>query len=515
MKIRIIQYITYSTIVVFGLICFVTCGNYTIKNANPVNHQPVIEPDYTDIIIPPNIAPLNFMIREMGTRFYVKISSEQGEPIIISSSKAKIQIPINSWRKLLNANAGKEMKWEIATTDEKGQWKQFQPILNQIATEKIDSHLAYRLLHPASSLWNRLGIYQRNLENYQEKPILINRMTENNCMNCHNFCQNDPNKMVMHLRVGDAGGTLISNNRKVIKVNTATEFNKAGAYPSWHPNGKLIAFSVNKLSMFFHATGDCRDVLDQASDVIIYDIDANMVTTSPRLANPNYLETFPAWTPDGRYLYFCRANKMESYSNYDQIRYDLVRIPYNPDDKTWGEVETLVSSAETGQSITEPRVSPDNRFLLFTMAAYGNFPVYMKSSDVYLMDLSTRKYAKYDIDSDQTDSFHSWSSNSRWFVFSSKRDDGLTARPYFSFVDESGKAHKPFILPQEDPEFYGTTLTTYNVPELIKGPVVVRPQELRDVAYNNKAKLNAKLDPDVKPHETTVVKEAKDQPAPQ
>ena len=120
-----------------------------------------------------------------------------------------------------------------------------------------------------------------------------------------------------------------------------------------------------------------------------------------------------------------------------------------------------------------------------------------------MLDIKTGKYYKPDVNSDKTDSFHSWSSNSRWFVFSSKRIDSYCTRLFFSYVDKNGKAYKPFLLPQEDPEFYNSFLYAYNVPELIKGPVTVSPQELIKTAYDPNRFLQASLDPKLKPHETT------------
>jgi hypothetical protein len=148
-----------------------------------------------------------------------------------------------------------------------------------------------------------------------------------------------------------------------------------------------------------------------------------------------------------------------------------MRISYDLQSGTWGELETVLSADETGKSILLPRISPDGRFLVFCMCKYGCFPIYQPTSDLYLMDLETGQHRRLPVNSDRSESWHSWSSNSRWLAFSSKRRDGLFTRTYFSYIDETGRAHKPFILPQEDPAFYDSCLKTYTVPELVTEPV--------------------------------------------
>jgi hypothetical protein len=113
------------------------------------------------------------------------------------------------------------------------------------------------------------------------------------------------------------------------------------------------------------------------------------------------------------------------------------------------------------------------------------------------LDVASGKWKKLDINSDKADSFHSWSSNSRWFVFSSKRYDNLITMPYFSHIDSLGNVSKPFVLPQENPLFYETCLELYNVPEFTKEPIRVSPQILAKAAFSEKDALTAKLDPNV------------------
>ena len=97
-----------------------------------------------------------------------------------------------------------------------------------------------------------------------------------------------------------------------------------------------------------------------------------------------------------------------------------------------------------------------------------------------LYDLKNKTHRTLDeINSEDVDSFHSWSSVGGWVVFSSRRNDGYYTYPWFTQINDAGKASKPFLLPQEDPDFYIYCLTSYNVPELVKGKVNINPYNLR------------------------------------
>ncbi len=470
-----------------------------LSDVESVARQPHIDPDYSDLVIPPNMAPLNFIIKENGQAFKV-VFTGLTENIEINSKTGLVQIPIKKWKHLLDACKGSSFTIDVFVQEKNKKWRRYQSLTNQVSAVPIDSFVAYRLINPGYVLWWNLGIYQRDLTSFDEKPIFVNRLSKRNCMNCHAFCQNDPTRMMFHMRA-ELGGTMLLYEGKIQKIDTKTDFTmSAGVYPSWHPGGKHIAYSVNKIYQNFHAHRDkSLYVYDTASDLVIYDIEKNQLTTSPTVSTTR-MENLPNWHPNGRDIYFISADEYKDQSHIDVVKYDLMHTSYDVTSNEWGEVTPLLTAAETGRSMTFPKVSPSGRFLMFTMSDYGYFTIHNTTSDLWLYDLEHSSYHELTtINSSHVDSYHSWSSDGHWFVFASKRRDELCSRLYFSYIDEHGQASKPFLLPQKNPQYYETYLLNYNVPELIIGPVQVEhwdisrgvSQEPMTVTFDSTVQIDA------------------------
>ncbi len=457
--------------------------NPDVSGAVLVARPPRISPDYSGTVIPPNIAPLNFAIREEGRRFFVRIDSEAGPAIEIVSRAAQIEIPPRPWRSLLEANCGKPLRCDVYA-EEDGEWRRYQSITNAIARDTIDPYIAYRLIRPLFSEYRSMAVCQRDLTTYRESIVLDGTSLDGGCVNCHSFAGNRPDAMSIGVRSSKFGDSaILAVDDRVEKIPTRFGFT------AWHPGRRVAAYSINESREFFHAVGDeMRDVIDVDAGLAYYHVDQRIARMVPRASDDGRLESYPAWSPDGRYLYYCSApnpwkdGKAKPPAGYEKLRYDLMRIPYDVGADQWGDPEMVLSSRKTGLSVLMPRISPDGRFLLFCMCPHGSFPAFCPGSDLYMMDLATGDYRRMDINSEFSESWHCWSSNSRWIAFSSKRQASPFTRCYLSFVDETGRAHKPFLLPQRDPEFYESFLATVSVPELITGPVPVGSETLSSAA---------------------------------
>jgi len=419
----------------------------------------------------------------------VRVRAANGEPIEFISRTGQIRLPQRPWRRLLEDNRGVTLSLDVFVKSQPGggpgRWRRFAPVASTIANENIDRFVVYRRIWPGHSLWGQMGIYQRDLESYDERAILDSASFKHGCVNCHAFCNNRADKILLGIRSTTYGSSaILVEGGHVHKIGTRF------GYTSWHPSGAVAAFSVNRVRQLFHsATNEIRDVVDFDSLIAYYRVDNQTLRTAPSLAGKDWLETYPTWSPDGRHLYFCRApitweDRYTAPKEFDRIRYSLVRIAYDVKTDQWGELEMVLSADQMGQSILLPRISPDGRWLLFTMCDYGCFPVYRQSSDLYLMDLAAaRQTGRYDyrrlgINSDASESWHSWSSNGRWIAFSSKRLSHLFTRTYIAYVDNDGTVHKPLLMPQKDPRFYDSCLWTFSVPELVTERVPVRAEAI-------------------------------------
>ena len=454
-----------------------------IKKYTETDKIAEIFPDYSGVMLPPNIAPINFTINETAKKYLVKISKEGKATISIKSFTGNISIPLSKWKKLLQLCRGEDIYFDIFVK-KGGHWVKFPSIINHVAEDAIDNYVVYRLIDPGFELWNKMGIYQRCLEDFDEDPVMINSVSDDNCMNCHSFCRNDSHIMMFHMRSKNSG-TVIYREGKLSKVNTKTgQTISSGVYPAWHPGGQYIAFSVNNIVQTFHSVKQIKvEVTDTLSDLIIFDAVNNIVFTNSLISSRDRFETFPTWSPDGKYLYFCSARALP-LSQYKNIRYDLLRISFDVTTRRFGTVDTVVSASTEGHSVSFPRISPDGKYLMFCMSDFGNFSIWHSESDLLLKDLESGKIVSPDINSPQSESYHTWSSGGRWIVFSSRRTDGLFTRLYFSYFDVNGNAHKPFLLPQKDPEFYSTFLKSYNVPELITTAIELNPRKLIKTVYS-------------------------------
>jgi WD40 repeat protein len=473
----------------FGLLAQAGCTQDNFDKAFPAGREPSIEPDYSAVTIPPNIAPMNFVIMEKGTKFSIKASSPNGTTLTLSSSDGSVCFPPGDWKRLLAGTAGGRIEIEIISSDKGKSAVKYDPLRMNVAREPVDPYLCYRLLYPGYRSWVDMKIVQRCIEDFNENSIFENQMMENNCVNCHSFRQNNPDRFLIHVR-GSKGGTYFYDGRKLTRTSLKTQEMPANAvYPAWSPSGKYVAFSSNKTVQSFHMRPEKNiEVYDLYSSLVIYDAEKNEMFACPEKDTVKYMETFPCWSSDGNYLYYCRAQQAKAGDDYTRVKYNLVRKSFDQASGVFGNAEVVFDALNLNKSVSLPVASPDGKYLVFTLHDYGTFSIWHKEADLYLLDLKSGKAERMKLNSDETESWHSWSSNGKWIVFSSKRGDGLTARPYFSYFGSPDSTGKPFVLPQKDPTLYRRFEKTFNRPEFLTGRINIGPRDFAKASESSALK---------------------------
>lgn len=461
-----------NNIALFAVLAILSACTQTIENVQFINQLPPINPLIDEVTIPPNIAPFNFVAKTDAERIDVVIKNSDGLEIHSQGSEVT-DFEIDEWRSLLSNSIADSLVFTVCLKRE-GRWMKFKEFKTYVSKDSIDYGISYRLIAPGYESYSEMGIYQHNLSNFEEDAIFKTSLIYGNCVNCHAYRGGDTRNMSLHFR-GLVGCTMIQNDGKITLYNSVTDSTKGNCvYPYWHPDGRHIAYSVNKTEQAFHVLDKKRiEVFDLWSDVVVFDVNNCELISCHALKDTSFYATFPAFSPDGRSLYFCSSIAYDVMKDPKRLRYSLCKIDFDAETNSFGNhVDTLVNAEKLNKSVSFPRPSPDGKFIAFTLSDYGQFSIWHPEADIWLYEIATGKMFSLDkLNSSNVESYHSWSSNGRWMVFSSRRENGLFTQPYFAHIDSCGNASKPFRLPLRSPKEFDETFYSYNIPEFITSPV--------------------------------------------
>lgn len=437
---------TTAGLLALTFIAAVSCTRVSFADTDS---YPDIFPDYIGTTVPEGMADLRFGMKD-GSRCRISKRREA------------------------------DTLWYSVTVRGKGSGKglKYREFPVYISHDGIDPYIVYRLIEPGYESWHDMGIYQRELATYREKAIVTNGINDRGCVNCHSFPSGDPRRMLFHAR-GKGGGTVIVDTRNGVRAEKTDLSGKGprmqGTYPAWNPDGRHVVFSSNSTNQSFYiAAHQPLEVYDRASDMILLDLETGDVSTVA--ATDDVLETFPAWSDDGRKLYYCAAeNPGKLPDKRNALRYRLMELDFE-DGRFSGQARTVLDIDSL--SVSFPRISGDR--LVFTASAYGTFPIWHREADLWMLSLSDGTVRRLDeLNSGETESYHSWSSNGKWMVFSSRRTDGRYTRLYLTHCGDDGLFSKPFLLPQRNAKHNTLRLKSYNIPEFVKGEV---PDVVKEVS---------------------------------
>lgn len=477
---------TLHTIFAAALLSLGSCTP-TVDHPVKVDHYPSIYPDYIGVTIPAGIAPLNFNVTD-NTADVVDVVAKGSKGGELHVSGEWADFAIEDWHQLTEQNVGGTISFTVCTRKD-GKWTQYRDFTMKVSPYRLDDYgLTYRRIAPGYEVGGDIGIYQRDIHTFDESAIMTETALPGRCFNCHTANRTDPRQLTAQIR-GEGGGTLVMQDGKQQWIDTRTDSTKAaGSYAYWHPDGRYVAYAANAVHQcFFVGTYKPIEVYHDFSNIVVLDTRTNQLVTAPQLMTPDWLEIFPAFSADGKTLYYSTSKACRVPAEYLKVKCSLVSISFDASTGKFGEkVDTLLNGPKTNMSYVLARPSYDGKWLMYTRCSRSNFPIVQPDADLWMMNLKTHEtFPLTAVNSSQSESYHNWSSNSHWFVFASKRGDGMHTRLYLSCIDKHGRASKPFLLPQRNPQkYYHDLFDAYNVPDFTKKKVVLDIRETRRQVFS-------------------------------
>ncbi len=203
-----------------------------------------------------------------------------------------------------------------------------------------------------------------------------------------------------------------------------------------------------------------------------YSRDSGRLQPLPGADDPRYVHTGATWSPDGKYLVFSRAEAKDAYAqggklaayandpNETQIQYDLYRIPFNGG--KGGKAEPVTGASQNGMSNSFPKISPDGKWIVFVKCRNGQ--LMRPDSQLYIVPSEGGTARRMRCNTPLMNSWHSFSMNGRWMVFSSKGRSPYT-QMYLTHIDDKGQ-DSPAILIENATK----ANRAVNIPEFVNVP---------------------------------------------
>ena len=268
---RFFMYRKLGLLALCSLVCFTTGCNTTQPPKETSKETPQIFPDYKNVTVPCNIAPLNFMI-EGATHISADFSIDNKNIFSIDGENT-IDIPEDKWKEGLQQAKGKEISITVSLwNNEHPEGIKYQDFQISVSEDSITPWIAYRLIPPGYVLWKKMGIYQRQLESFEEECLVSNSENHDGCVNCHSFKNYSPDLFLFHARGKNGCSVLVKNGHpQRLDLEKMPPYFK-GTYPFWHPQGRFVAFSnCDTHQAFYGQSNNKVEVYDLDSDLMIYD----------------------------------------------------------------------------------------------------------------------------------------------------------------------------------------------------------------------------------------------------
>jgi Flp pilus assembly protein TadD len=430
-------------------------------------------------------------------RWYVVVRDDAGGEVLTASVDAPRWRPSeDDWRRIKQQSRERDAKVVVAGVDHARRATILSSARVHLRTsnDPVGDSLFYRevplpfltaVQDPSRIRW-RFG----TIDAEAGPPIVLQNLPV--CGNCHSFAD-DGSVLGLDVDYGNDKGAyaVMPVSKHMVmddaKIMTWADYKREdgeltfGLLSRVSPSGRYVVSTVKDRSVFV-AIPDL--MISQLffpikGILVIYDRETKTFSALPGADDPQYVQTNAVWSPDGKYLVFARANahharRLEQQNSVlvdekdvpeftaekQPFRYDLYRIPFN--DGKGGTPEPLPGASGDGMSNYFPKYSPDGKWIVFCKAK--SYMLLQPDSELYIVPAEGGVARRLRYNTPRMNSWHSWSSNGRWLVFSSKVNGPYT-QLFLTHIDENGNDSPPVLL-----ERFTSPDRAANIPEFVRLP---------------------------------------------